>query len=490
MLLRMKTPQVRAGIYVRISDDKLGLEAGVNRQKKDCHAHAKRLKWKVVKEYPENDTSAWNRKVERPQYKQLIDDFLTGKIDAILVWDIDRLIRRPIELERLLEAAEERGGSRIGDVQGEYDLSNGYHQDALRQRIIIANGESRRKSERVKAEAHHRSLNGEPAHKNATKVRPFGYDFDYVTIRKDEKRLIRAAAKSLLAGTAKLNGIATKWNAAGINTPRGKDWSYQSVKVVLTSPRIAGFQTRDGDVLLDAKGDRIKGTWKGILDVETWERLRSKLGDPARRTNFVQASGRRYLLTGGTSFCGKCGGVLTARPRENGTYADGDKRCYGCKSGKGCGLRHQASTLEDFVRDAIIEALDSPKMERLTQRADKEQEREKVLFAELRKVDESLVRLDGLYIDGELDKSRYQVQAQRVAARKAELEKELATIQTKGAVVDVPRGAAKIRKAWDSADMEWRAAMVSALVEKVIVHPAEKRGQNGFDPKRVEIVWN
>ena len=485
----MAKTEVRAGIYCRISDAAADDEDGINRQIEDCLDRAAELGWEVVGRYADPNTSAWKADVLRKEYKRMTDDLLAGNIDAIIVWDIDRLLRRPIELERLIEAVERKGGNRVADAQGEYDLTNGEHQDILRQKAIAANKESRDKSRRVKRAAQSRALRGEPAHKNATKVRPFGYDFDYVTVRKDEALLIKKAAKSLLAGTASLNGIATGWNAAGIKTARGKEWSYQAVKVVLTSPRIAGLQSSGSDVLLDRDGKPVEGNWDGILDVETWERLRKKLSDPTRRTNFEQGNGRRYLLTGGRSFCGKCGATLQARPREKGTYSDGDKRCYGCKSGKGCGLRHQASTLEDFIRDAVIEALDSPKVESLMRGSDKEQEREKVLFTELRKVDESLVKLDDDYYDDIITRARYLRQKQRLDERRTSLERELASIQTKGAVVDVPRGAAKIRKAWDSAGMEWRQAIVSALVEKVIVHPAPKRGQNGFDPKRVEVVW-
>jgi DNA invertase Pin-like site-specific DNA recombinase len=44
----------------------------------------------------------------------MIEDFLGGVIDAIIVWDVDRFTRQTYELELLLRAVEEKAvaGSR------------------------------------------------------------------------------------------------------------------------------------------------------------------------------------------------------------------------------------------------------------------------------------------------------------------------------------------------------------------------------------------
>src|SRR5215472_14847485 len=98
--------QVRAaGIYARISSDQEGSGAGVQRQLSDCKRLAKQLGWPVVDEYVDNDISAYSARV-RPEYRRLLDDIAAGVLDAVLVYHLDRLTRRPKELEEFLDVLD------------------------------------------------------------------------------------------------------------------------------------------------------------------------------------------------------------------------------------------------------------------------------------------------------------------------------------------------------------------------------------------------
>ncbi|MBA3489531.1 MAG: recombinase family protein, partial [Longispora sp.] len=59
----------RAGIYVRISQDREGAGLGVARQETDCRALCERLGWTVVDVYADNDTSAYSG-APRPQWSR------------------------------------------------------------------------------------------------------------------------------------------------------------------------------------------------------------------------------------------------------------------------------------------------------------------------------------------------------------------------------------------------------------------------------------
>ena len=61
---------LRAALYCRISDDPHDLQAGVERQKKDCRAYAERQGWTVVDVFEDNDTSAYRGK-KRKDYHRL-----------------------------------------------------------------------------------------------------------------------------------------------------------------------------------------------------------------------------------------------------------------------------------------------------------------------------------------------------------------------------------------------------------------------------------
>ena len=52
---------MRAGIYVRISQDRTGAGLGVERQADDCQRLCEAKSWKVVEVYVDNDVSAFSR---------------------------------------------------------------------------------------------------------------------------------------------------------------------------------------------------------------------------------------------------------------------------------------------------------------------------------------------------------------------------------------------------------------------------------------------
>ena len=57
------------------------------------------------REYTDNNLSATARGAVRPEYQRLLEGIASGQIDAMVVYDLDRLTRRQIELERFASAA-------------------------------------------------------------------------------------------------------------------------------------------------------------------------------------------------------------------------------------------------------------------------------------------------------------------------------------------------------------------------------------------------
>src|ERR1039458_154791 len=97
-----------AAIYTRISDDRTGSHLGVTRQREDCEALAQRLGWPASDYYEDNDLSAYSGK-PRPEYRRMLDDLRSGRIDAIVAWHPDRLYRSPRDLEELIDLIDARG---------------------------------------------------------------------------------------------------------------------------------------------------------------------------------------------------------------------------------------------------------------------------------------------------------------------------------------------------------------------------------------------
>ena len=81
---------------MRQSMDRDGTGLAVARQREACAKLCADRGWEPV-EYVDNDVSASNGKT-RPSYTRMLADIAAGRIGAVVVWDLDRLHRRPIEL--------------------------------------------------------------------------------------------------------------------------------------------------------------------------------------------------------------------------------------------------------------------------------------------------------------------------------------------------------------------------------------------------------
>src|SRR5262245_61793075 len=90
----------RCALYLRISDDREGEAKGVERQRRDCRKYARERGWQIVAEFTDNDISASSfTKKTRPEYKRMLQLVKSGDVDVVLAWSLDRLYRRPRELE-------------------------------------------------------------------------------------------------------------------------------------------------------------------------------------------------------------------------------------------------------------------------------------------------------------------------------------------------------------------------------------------------------
>src|ERR1700756_936078 len=111
---------MRAAVYLRQSMDRNGDELAISRQREDCLKLCRSRDWAAA-EYVDNDTSATNGK-SRPSYQRMLTDITAGRIDAVVAWDLDRLHRRPIELEHFMQLADTKRLA-LATVTGDVDLS-------------------------------------------------------------------------------------------------------------------------------------------------------------------------------------------------------------------------------------------------------------------------------------------------------------------------------------------------------------------------------
>lgn len=164
-----------AAIYSRISSDQDGTALGVARQLEDCRRLAEAQGWRVAEEYVDNDLSAYSGK-NRPSYQRMLADLRDGYRDAVIVYHVDRLTRRPIELEEFIAAVDAAKVRHVRFVVGDTDLASGDGLLVARMLGAVAANESASKSRRVRRKLDEVAASGMP---HGGSNRPFGYEVDH-----------------------------------------------------------------------------------------------------------------------------------------------------------------------------------------------------------------------------------------------------------------------------------------------------------------------
>jgi hypothetical protein len=267
----------------------------------------------------------------------------------------------------------------------------------------------------------------------------------------------------------------------GVTTTTGKAWKPFPLKRTLQSARIAGYRERAGE-LYDAE-------WKGIIDKDTLIALRRTLSRPQPR-----GRGRRYLLTGGLAVCGRdeCGAALHAKPRANGRQGlaciNGDRN----PKFSGCGkIGILAETLDDYVRDSLFEALDTPDLVEALSRAEANMNGidTDALWDQIQADESALQELStDYYGDRRISRSEYLGARDLLEGRIEEAKREAGATTTSSGRRSLPASRAELERLWEKGDVAARKQLVTAFIDKVLVGPAV-RGRAFFDPDRVTIVW-
>src|SRR5215211_5025561 len=112
---------MRAAIYVRISRARREL-LDAQRQEPPCRAFCAQQSWQVVEVYIDDNRSAWKEGIRRDAFERMLADVRAGRIDAIVTWQADRLLRTVEDASAIVTIAKSFG-TVIANVGGTIDLS-------------------------------------------------------------------------------------------------------------------------------------------------------------------------------------------------------------------------------------------------------------------------------------------------------------------------------------------------------------------------------
>lgn len=119
---------------------------------------------------------------------------------------------------------------------------------------------------------------------------------------KQAREVVRMV-KAIAAG-ASLGVVVDDLNRRNVPTPSGgKRWRRDSVRAIVTSPRVVGQRVHQAKIVGAAQ-------WPAIVDEDMWKQARARL--QSNRPGTTLDDRRRYLLTGGLARCAHCDSALIA----------------------------------------------------------------------------------------------------------------------------------------------------------------------------------
>jgi len=462
-----------AAIYARISSDAEGTGLGVARQLEDCRKLAADRGWPVGDEYVDNDVSAFSGKPRR-QYARMLADLESGDRDAVIVYNLDRLHRRPVELEEFVALCESVGVRDVATVTADIDLGNDDGLFMARIFAAFAAKESGRKSARIRRKMLQNAEQGLPH----GSVRPFGYEPDKITLRESEAPVVRELVDRYLAGQSLLS--LTLWlNDSGVSPAVAKSWQTSAVRQVLCSGRIAGLREHRGEVIGPAK-------WPAIITPAERDRILARIA--ARSVTKTRAA-RTYVLSGMLR-CGRCGNRLYSQARHS--NPDNRVRRYVCLKGPdhgGCGrLTVVAAPVEELLAEAVLTRLDSPQLaDVLAGKASADQD-VAALAAQVDKDQERLDELAGLYADGAVTAREWIAARDPITDRITAARRDIAAATDTTAVYELAGTGGVLRTGWPDLDLGRQQAVVRAVLDHAVIAPGTP-GARRLDIDRVAPVW-
>jgi site-specific DNA recombinase len=456
----------RVALYLRMSqdtgsrrDDVEGL--GIGRQRTACLAEADRRGWSVdpADVYEDNDTSATSRK-PRPAYTALLRRVERGEIDTVVCWSVDRLLRKPLEMEHLIELVEGATRLRVVTCQGVLNLETPEGRAAARMQAVFARQEADQKGLRQHLAEAQAVERGRPPRRRA-----FGYARLGLALDPVEAPAVADAYRLLLAGSS-LAGVARMLNGGGLVTTLGREWEPTAVRTLLLNARNAGIRTYYGE-------ETGPGCWPGIVDVGTYRRAVALLRDPDRSTS--GGSTARKHLGAGLYACGKCGSDVRTKYRGEG------ERIYVCRASGH--LSRLAKPIDALVSGVVEARLARPDLADLIAADDPEVAE---LTAETAAIRARIRRIEADYGNAEVSARVMREQTEKQRAALAVVERRLAEL-TRASRLGAVVGAADPVAAWLALDVPARQAVVRALMDVTLL--AGRPGRAAFDPNTVRIEW-
>ena len=316
----------KVAVYARVSLETDRLTHSLSAQKEHFCGLIRESGWNFMGIYADSFISGTETS-RRSEFRRLISDCESGRVDLILCKSISRFARNTVDLLETVRHLKELGV----EVWFEKENINSLSEDGELLLTILASfaqEESRSVSENVKWGIRKRFQAGNAGVRNKV---VFGYRFDgerYV-VQEDEARVVRQIFDDYLKGVP-LRKISENLKNSGFRTARGFDFSHNQIKYIVQNPIYTGKivlqKTFVKDFITHKKvknrGELPQYIMENCHEPIVSEEIFARAEEESRR----RAAEKRSYCFSGKLICGKCGKPFS-RFSNYGKYV-----CWRCRS--------------------------------------------------------------------------------------------------------------------------------------------------------------
>lgn len=527
----------RAALYCRLSRDDGNVQesSSIQTQKEMLSRYARENGIKDTAFYVDDGYSGTN--FDRPDFKRMIADIESGKINCVITKDLSRLGRNYLETGVFIEVYFPEHNVRYIAVNDVVDTSEQETADFTPFRNIINELYAKDTSKKVKSAKRSRVLNGMYVATSA----PYGYRKDADDRHRlviDERyaptvRLIFSLAKdgmgisqirNYLNGQHILRPSAVNPNGYerhfdGADDSRRYEWSNNSVRGILRNPVYAGhlvmgkryspsFKSHKSLSVLPENYTVVKNIHEPIVSPKDFELVQKLI--TSRRT--VNNGGRKFdNIFAGLLKCGDCGYAMTLTKAHRSPKEEViDEYGYMCNNYKTFGKAADTShwiearqlyecVLADIRKHADEALADNEEMcVRLARQLGKDKDRQhKAAEKEIRAKQARLSEVDGLFQSlyedrnsGSITERNYKMMCRRYEDEQAQLEREIAELKARQEESSNDRSNieqfSRLVKEYAGIE-ELTAALLNTLIEKITV--SEPKDADGEQIQEIKIYY-
>lgn len=465
----------KVAIYVRVSttnqaEEGYSIDGQIDSLEKYCEA----MGWDVYNKYIDAGFSGGSLK--RPEMANLINDVKKGLFDTVLVYKLDRLSRNVRDTLYLIKDVFNINKIDFVSIQENIDTSSAMGTLFLTLLSAIAEFEREQIKERMQLGKLGRAKSGKSMQWAKTS---YGYDYiketGTLSVNPYQALIVRKMFEWYLSGMS----ITKLRDTLNEQYGQDKEWSYRTVRVILSNPVYCGYN--------QFKGQIFPGTHEPIISEEDFnkaqEEIKTRQRTAAERFN-PRPFQAKYMLSG-IAQCGYCSAPLAIKLgtiRKDGTRLVK----YECKQ------RHPRKTkgvtvynnnakcdsgfyfkddIEHFVLTEISKLqTDSDYIDKLFSNTNQETIDRDGYQKQIDNLTAKISRLNDLYIDDRISLEELQKRSSDFMAKRAALEKELDA----GTSLKAVERKEDIRRVLDTKDIftldyEHQKAIARALISKVRV---------------------